>query len=109
MRRTLFEGSAFGASDPAIIFSLSGIFGYFYTYRQQTNSALLKYRPYFGFILSAGFVTGLGFVHRLKWMIGRARPHLVLNDELPFSDWYQFGPHFITDGIFWKFPQWTCN
>jgi membrane-associated phospholipid phosphatase len=42
----------------------------------------------------------VGLVHSLKWVIGRARPQLVLSHGVSFSDWYELGPLFISDGFF---------
>ena len=39
-------------------------------------------------------------VRSLKISIGRARPDSVLNDRMPFSNWYEMGPFFLGDGSF---------
>jgi len=40
-------------------------------------------------------------VHSLKWVLGRARPWDVLDGgELPFTHWYEFGAHYVTDGVY---------
>jgi len=106
MRRTVFEGDAFGASDPSILLQLLAFSGYLSYHPLKSKGWFQRYRPYLGFFVFNAFVTGLGLVHSLKWIIGRARPYLVLKGELPYSDWFEFGPHFITEGIFYgSFPS----
>ncbi|MBF0238255.1 MAG: phosphatase PAP2 family protein [SAR324 cluster bacterium] len=106
MRRTLFEGSGFGGSDPGIIFQLGALAAYLLAWKKTVApSKLYKIRPYLGFIVTAGLCL-LELVHSLKWIVGRARPHLVYKGLFPFTNWYESGPHFITDGIFFgSFPS----
>jgi len=101
LRRTVFEGSALGASDLPI-FALLVLFA---LYAQVTSRraipALIPLRSWLGFILVATLASGLGVVHTLKWIVGRARPYEVLGDgRLPFTPWYVTGPHFVTEGIY---------
>lgn len=106
MRRTLFEGSSFGASDPAIIFQIMTAAAYFLSSRQSSNETLIRLRPFLGFVFFSSLVAGLGLVHSFKWIIGRARPDLVFNGTYPFTHWFQFGPQFVSDGIFYgSFPS----
>jgi membrane-associated phospholipid phosphatase len=106
MRRTVFEGSAFGASDPAIILQILVLAAYGWSGLDRKAGFFMVYRPYLGFVVFNSFVTGLGLVHAIKWMLGRARPYLVVKGELPYSHWFEFGPHFVTEGVFYgSFPS----
>lgn len=106
MRRTLFEGGSFGGSDVAITFQLVAFFAYFYVGSPKREANWQKWRPMLGYVLVCALVTGLGTVHSLKWLVGRARPHIVMKNELPFSNWFEFGPHFVSDGVFFgSFPS----
>ncbi|MFI5400049.1 MAG: phosphatase PAP2 family protein [SAR324 cluster bacterium] len=101
LRRTVFEGSALGASDLPVF----GLLALFALYAQVTSRraipALLGFRSWLGFILVATLASGLGVVHTLKWIVGRARPYEVLGEgHLPFTPWYVPGPHFVTEGIY---------
>ncbi len=106
MKRTFFNGWKFGFSDPAIVFLILNAICYFLYSPKRKNNFFHRYRPYFGFIFFTSLVTGLGLVHSFKWVIGRARPNLVLKDGLPFSQWFEFGPQFVSDGVFYgSFPS----
>jgi len=100
MRRTMFEGGVFGGSDPGILLMVLPSIGYFLSRPQSRFRLLWRWRPYLGFIFFTSLVTGLGLVHSLKWMVGRARPYLVIEKGLPFSHWFEFGPLHVSDGIF---------
>ncbi|MBF0278575.1 MAG: phosphatase PAP2 family protein [SAR324 cluster bacterium] len=101
MRRTLFEGSYFGGSDFAILFQIFAVCAYFYVGSGKKGAKrFVQWHPMLGYLLVCALVTGLGAVHSSKWLMGRARPHIVLKDELPFTHWYEFGPHFVSDGAF---------
>lgn len=106
MKRTVFQGWEFGASDPAILFQLM-VTGFYFAYsRQGRHLRYHQYRPYLGFLVFCALFTGLGLVHSVKWVMGRARPNLVFDKGFEFSGWYEFGPQFITDGIFYgSFPS----
>lgn len=101
MGRTLFEGDLPGANDlVSIMLILTAVVymsGHFDRYRRTRIGSR---RPQAGFVLVSGLVVGLFMVHGLKYLIGRARPPLVLNDSWPYSLWFVFGPHAITEGTF---------
>lgn len=106
MARTLFEGNAPGASDPAIVYILLvlGLYGWASTLKAP--AWLLPWRCVLGFVVFVALSSGLGFVHSLKWTLGRARPYLVLKENLPYSDWYEFGAHYVAEGVFFgSFPS----
>lgn len=104
--QTLFEGDWPGASDFAIIYIVTGFVLYFTAWRHPQRQRLWPWRAHLGFIVTSGLVTGLGIVHSLKWVLGRARPHLVLRKGMDYSEFYEFGPHFVGDGVFFgSFPS----
>ena len=106
MRRTLFEGGKFGASDPAIVFVLFVMFAYFRNNPQEQIDQFGFFRPQLGFLVVSALITGLGLVHSIKYIVGRARPDQVLKHSYPYSQWFEFGPQFVADGIFYgSFPS----
>ena len=106
MKRTFFEDGALGGSDPAIFFLLA-IIGFYFAYsKKRKNPFYTQIRPFLGFVLFSALVAGLGLVQSLKWTLGRARPDLVLDGKFPFTHWFEFGPHFVSDGVFFgSFPS----
>lgn len=99
MGRTLFEGDAPGANDPIILYLLGVIIAYYLGWRRPEIKSTLAWRPQTGFMLCSALAGGVYLTHGLKWIVGRARPGLIL-DGWPFTQWYEFGPHFITEGIY---------
>ena len=100
MGRTMFEGKLPGASDPPVLFLLASFILYFRSWSSQASQGLIRWRPFLGFIVTTALAGSLGAVHSLKWVIGRARPYEVWGQNWPFSEWYEFGPHFINEGIY---------
>ncbi|THB81326.1 MAG: phosphatase PAP2 family protein [Desulfobacteraceae bacterium] len=101
MRRSLFEGEGFGAGDPVIIFLLIAAIGYYLTLRFPDRIGhARRFRPHFGFIITTSLFSAIMMVHSLKWILGRTRPYLVLNEGLPYSAWFEFGHHFVTQGVY---------
>ncbi len=101
MRRTLFEGHLPGASDLPVLLILGMTVAYVLAQRPGASRRLAAWRPALGFQVTAALAAGLGVVHSLKWVMGRPRPWSVFGrGELPYSEWYQFGAHYITDGIY---------
>jgi len=98
--QTIFEGDPFGGSDFGMLFMLIPILGYFLSYKESRFKQLQRWRPYLGFLLFSGLGTGLGIVHSLKWVMGRARPYLVIRKGVPYTNWFEFGPLHISDGPF---------
>ena len=106
MRRTVFEDGKLGGSDPAVLLSLLAVILYFWSYSAKVPAWLYSLQPILGFIVFASLTAGLGFVHTLKWSLGRVRPHIVLAQQLEYSHWFEFGAHYVTDGIFYgSFPS----
>ena len=101
MGQTLFEGEPPGANDPIVIYLLLVVVYYFFGWFRPWLKLPLLLRPHTGFMLTSALVGGLYIVHGLKWVVGRARPGLVIKHGWPFTDWFEFGPHFITEGIYY--------
>ena len=99
MVRSLFEGEGFGGGDPVVLFLLAAVIGYYIAWKRP-GSRMGPLRAQLGFVLSSAIVWALGLVHALKWSIGRARPYQVLYGEDPFTAWYEFGPHFVSEGVY---------
>ncbi len=98
MGRTMFEGDLPSPND-LIIFIYSGfVLLYVLANLARENSSLHPWRPQLGFIVVSGLVTAFGMVHSLKWVIGRVRPNDLLKHDLPYSEWFEFGAYFITEG-----------
>jgi len=100
MDRTLFEGEGLGGGDPVILFLILVVCLYYIAWKKGVASRLYVWRPHLGFILFTAITTSVMMVHSLKWVMGRARPSLVMKGVHPFSDWFEFGPHFITEGTY---------
>jgi membrane-associated PAP2 superfamily phosphatase len=101
LRRTVFEGDAVGGSDLPIFALLILFVLYGRATSRRAPPGMPGYRSWLGFILVATLAAGLGAVHTLKWIVGRARPYeVVAGSHLPFTPWYLPGPHFITEGVY---------
>jgi membrane-associated PAP2 superfamily phosphatase len=100
MDRTLFEGEWIGGGDPVVILLILVAMGYYLAWKGFFRGALDRWRPHFGFVLTSALITAIQVVHSLKWTIGRARPKEVLGKGLAFSHWFEFGPHYVTEGIY---------
>lgn len=100
MDHTLFEGESPGGGDPVILFFLVTVVAYYIAWKRGSGSRLYAWRPHLGFILTFALTGSLMMVHSLKWVMGRARPAYVVKELLPYSDWFLFGPHYITEGAY---------
>lgn len=100
MGRTLFEGELPGANDPILLLILMAAWVYYWGWKRPATTGISAWRPQSGFVLVVALVMAVFFVHGLKWLLGRARPELVILHGLPFSHWFTFGPHFVTQGIY---------
>lgn len=122
MADSLFEGEKPGGGDLAIIFlAITGTlyalawlleidlpvvrqklhFVYNFLEKRAVFSEKLKAnRPYLGFIVLSSLCSALYVVHTTKWLVARTRPKLVFQNEMPFSEWYEYGAHFIANGVF---------
>ncbi len=100
MDRSLFEGEAPGGGDPVILLLIGVAFAYGHSHRAAASQWLVELRPALGFILVGGILAAFVNVHTLKWLMARARPHLVLDGQYMFSNWFEIGPHFISEGAY---------
>ena len=100
MAQSLFEGEPLGGGDPVIFLLIFVVIAYFMAWKKDTSSRILAWRPHLGFFLVSMLTISVMMVHGLKWVVGRARPSYVLKGLLPYSDWFEFGPHFITEGTY---------
>lgn len=100
LARSLFEGEGLGAGDPVVFFLIGMTLLYYLSWRQPGRAFIQRWRPQLGFGVSSAVICGIYLVHGLKWIMGRARPYEVIKHDLPYSPWYAFGPHFVTDGIY---------
>lgn len=108
--RTIFQGDLPGAGDLPILGMILVAVFYIRAYLGPRSQALLRWRPALGFIIFGALVNALCFVHGTKWAMGRARPSVVFKKHLAFSDWYEFGPHFISEGAYrGSFPSGHTN
>ncbi len=100
MGRSLFEGECPGGGD-LVIFFIIGVFGiYALSLRSTAPEWVAAWRPVLGFMMVGLILTAFAYVHTLKWLVARARPHLVFDGHYAFSAWYEIGPHFVTEGIY---------
>ena len=100
MGQSLFEGEYPGGGDLAVIF-LVVVFGcYALSLRPQASDGLADWRPSPGFMVAGSLITAFAWVHTIKWLVARARPHLVFGGSHPFTAWYEIGPHFVNEGIY---------
>ena len=110
MNRSVFERAILpGAGDlvypllfiTLLLYILSWLWKYDYRLPgTRFHTFLASFRPFFGFILMSAFSCALLFVHTTKQILGRARPNSVFEGKMPFSEWYQTGPHFFTHGSY---------
>ena len=101
LRRTVFEGEPPGGSDLPIFGALALLVCYFRATSARAKPAWSKFRPWLGFLVISTLAAGLGAVHTIKWIVGRARPYsVVAGEHLPFTPWYVPGPHFVTEGLY---------
>jgi len=100
MSRSVFEGELPGAGDPVVVYLIAAVCVYVATLRAAPDNPLSAARPSAGFVIAASLVAAVFVVHGAKWAVGRARPDLVMNYQMPFSHWFIFGPHLITEGAY---------
>lgn len=100
MGDSIFEGESPGANDLVLFFLLGAAAIYYTGWRRPKVKAVAAWRPQTGFILTSALVSGLFLVHSMKWIMGRARPYMVLEQKAVYSHWFTFGPLFVTDGVF---------
>ncbi len=99
MNRSLFNAEAPGINDAVVMYAIIAVVVYAMGGRRVAGR-IRSLRPFAGFVLTSALVMGVYWVNGLKWIVGRARPYEILKDGLPFSHWFAFGPHFVTEGIY---------
>jgi len=100
MGQSLFEGEYPGGGDLAVLFLVAVFGSYALSLRSRATAGLAAWRPSLGFMVAGSLITAFAWVHTLKWLVARARPHLVFGGSHPFTHWYEIGPHFINEGIY---------
>lgn len=96
MNESLFEGDRLGAGDISTIFQIAVLFFYLYAWlNPRGSSRIVKWRPQLGLIVAVSLIYNVFLVHGLKFVVGRARPELVLEGGARFSNWFEFGAHFL--------------
>lgn len=111
MNESLSNGNQLGAVDfvyalivipSAILYFLSWFFCLFPHNKQVPFliEKIISMRPYLGFLVTSAFCSAFLFVHATKQIVGRARPWDVFYSNIPYSEWYELGPLFITQGKF---------
>lgn len=100
MGRSLFEGERPGGGDLVILFLLGVVCLYAASLRPKAPERIAAWRPTLGFMVVSSILTAFASVHTLKWLVARARPHLVFDGHYAFSAWYEMGPHFVAEGIY---------
>jgi len=98
--RTLFQGDLPGAGDISVFGLLLVLIAYLRVHGRSFTATLQAWRIDLGFILISAVVSAVEFVHVTKWVVGRARPSEVISKGLAYTDWFQFGPHFISQGAY---------
>ncbi len=99
MGRTVFEAQPVGGGDAVVLYLLA-VIAVYYSGWKRSSGRFYRLRAHGGFVLCSAAVWGLGLVHALKWSVGRARPFEVLYTGIPFTAWYEIGPHFVAEGIY---------
>jgi len=97
MSESIFELESFGGGDISFLYVVVVAIAYFLSHSSK-NSKLVKIRHSLGFQVLIGLFTSVFFVHSMKWIIGRARPYEVLKNQHDFTNWFEVGPHFISEG-----------
>jgi membrane-associated phospholipid phosphatase len=92
MDQSLFEGDSLGGSDIGVLFQIFAFLTYIWAEGIKKRSVLLHLRPFLGFFAFTSMTAGLLLVHTTKFVVGRARPYMLEDSNIPFTDWYEFGP-----------------
>jgi membrane-associated phospholipid phosphatase len=68
--------------------------------RPRACEALRRHRLRLEFLLVSSFCCSILMVKTLKWIMARPRPKRILFGGEPFSNWYEFGPYFLDQGLY---------
>lgn len=100
MDQSIFEEDPLGGSDFGVMLAIFSLVMYLLTSLRPGKNRITSIRPYWGFILTSCIFVGFYMVHGLKLLVARARPGDVLAGKELFTGWYEFGSHFIGNGMF---------
>lgn len=120
MADSIFELEMLGGGDLAVLLliavALSYLLSWMPEYHQARPNQLNRYfshwlerrtkfaerlrsmRPHLGFMVVASLCCAVYLIHATKWIMGRPRPGYVFSGQLPYSEWYEVGWHFISQG-----------
>ena len=87
MDQSLFKGQRFGAGDFPLLVHLLSFFLYALTYGPYAPAWLRSHRSALAFLWMGGALTGVG-VHLFKGLMGRPRPHEVLEGLVAYRHWF---------------------
>jgi membrane-associated phospholipid phosphatase len=68
--------------------------------RPAICDGLRRYRLRLEFLLVSSFCCSILMVKTLKLIMARPRPKHILFGGEPFSNWYEFGPYFLDQGLY---------
>jgi membrane-associated phospholipid phosphatase len=105
MDRSLFEGDRLSPNDLVIFIFAGFVIMYVLASLVREDSSFYPWRPGLGFVVTSGLITGVGLVHSLKWVVGRVRPSDYLKHDLVYTEWFEFGAHFIESSHKGSFPS----
>jgi hypothetical protein len=122
MSDSVFEMEAFGGGDIAFIYVIVVAFAYllswvpelqsekdrkrfaffirFLNNRGRLKERLISWRHFLGMHVIVGLCNTVFMVHALKWVMGRARPYKIFKGKEVFTDWFEVGPLFISQGYY---------
>lgn len=110
MANSIFEGRSFGGSDFGVTLAIIAFLLWIFA-RHKKKTSLLFQQSQLKFIWLSALLTAICAVHSLKWIISRARPKLVITEELnnhiiDAMTWPGFMPIDGPRGIDWNsFPS----
>ncbi|MBF0443928.1 MAG: phosphatase PAP2 family protein, partial [Oligoflexales bacterium] len=105
MARSVFEGDMIGGGDFGIFIYIAAFILFLITIKKRSSRETLI-NVYAKYLLFTGITIGIGIVHNLKNVMGRARPGDILGSGKPFSPWYVFGPYLpFRDHFSGSFPS----
>lgn len=100
MGQNLFDNGRFGGGDPGTLLVILAFVAYLSAWLLPRHPLVACWRPYWGFIVTASLISGVGMVHGLKWILARARPSTVFEGDAAYTGWFEMGAHFIAEGSY---------
>ncbi len=89
---SLFEGEPIGAGDIATLLMIASAVLYLVSWLPSALPLIGRWRPELGFLLLSSVIATICVVHGFKYIIGRARPDLVIHQGAVFTYWFEPGP-----------------